>query len=179
MYIARKLKVAHPDAEVHGSIMQAFLDNVKANLVQPLLNKYDLTEIEAEGWYKQQVFLNIYADLAEGKDDESIVAIGMQTMEKTAFPTEITTVYDALNVLPTAYRMTHRNVPEEEGWQIKRLAPTHLQVIFNAPYPDDAAFGYLYVIAKNYKPKTHTFSVRPLPHAEDEVSRFDVKWWRI
>ncbi|NDJ35989.1 MAG: hypothetical protein GYB64_15140, partial [Chloroflexi bacterium] len=61
-----KYKATNPDVEVSGqsmlSVVAGMLDEV-----QPILDKYGIEAIDPEGWYPQQVFIDMFKELQEAK----------------------------------------------------------------------------------------------------------------
>ncbi|MFP4323466.1 MAG: hypothetical protein ACLFTK_13525 [Anaerolineales bacterium] len=175
-YIAQKYLAAQPDAEVMGNTVLGFTLNVLASEIGDILKKYDIEEIDPNTWYSQQIFLDAYRDIVGNMQNatERLVAIGKATMESVEFPREVQTPQAAIKMLHETYQMLHRNVPPSEGWDVIEHNPNHLEVLFNAPYADGAAFGYLYTIANRLKPAGMTATVHPLPTPEGEIPRFEI-----
>lgn len=174
--MAQKQVAVGDETQVIGQVMLAFLDNLRAEEVKPLLAKIGLNDIEPETWYPQQVFVDLYQQLEQQGQSESIVAIGMKTLDALAFPPEVNDIPGALQILPAMYGQIHQNLPPEEGWDITLVSDQHIQVVFNSPYSDHAAFGYLYSIARRFRPQGATFTVRPERFGTGGPALFNVTW---
>ncbi len=175
-YVAQKYVAHNPEAQVMGNTVLAFTQNMLANDIQDILEKYNITDIDPNAWYSQQVFLDAYRDIVSNMQNatERLVAIGKATMAAVEFPQDVQTPQDAIKILHQTYQMLHRNVPESEGWDVIEHTPDYLEVLFNAPYANDAAFGYLYTIANRLKPAGYSAQVRPKAVAENDIPRYEI-----
>lgn len=177
-YVAAKYFASSSNAQVIGQVMQAFLDNIHIEQIEPILRRHGLSEIHPDKWYAQQHFASLYRELAE-ENDVSLVAIGVQTIETLNFPPEVNSIPSALQALQSLYQRIHRNIPTEEGWNITELEEGRIRVDFNSPYADEAAYGYLYAIAQRFCPKGHEFAVRPIEDLGMQgPTQFEVAWWK-
>lgn len=57
-YAAKRFVASSPEAQVKGQIVLSFLENIESALVAPLLPKYGLEQVDPDGWYSQQTWLN-------------------------------------------------------------------------------------------------------------------------
>lgn len=173
--LTQKTTPARKEALVLGQVMTAFLNNLRAEQVKPLLQAAGVASIDPNEWYPQGVFVQIYKKLeqmAQGVD--TIIAIGARTVDALEFPPEATNVEDALNALPTMYHAIHRNIPPDEGWEITVVSEREIDVRFNSPYSDYAAYGYIYTIAQRFSPPDQTVMVKPEIWKQGEPALFRV-----
>ena len=85
----RKLTVA-PEVEVIGAVMLSIVNNVRADEIRPLLEKYDLTDIDPQQWYPAHRWLSVMNELAESDGFTSnYVAIGMKVAENVVLPPQL------------------------------------------------------------------------------------------
>ncbi len=150
------------EALVIGQVMLAFLNNLRAENVKPLLEAAGLTEIDPQTWYPQQTFVDIYKKLEKmPRGRETIIAIGYRTLDVLEFPPEVHDVESALHALPEMYRAIHRGIPEDEGWAIHVISDDEMHARFTSPYSDYAAYGYLFNIAQRFRRPEQEFMVKP------------------
>jgi len=125
--------------------------------------------------------LNIYKEQIDiGLNTvENMVAIGMKTVDTLPFPPEVNTIPKAAEALAKMIQSAVRNAPEGCGYSSQVLSERHLIVLVNMPYPDEAAFGYLWAVANRFKPPYNLFSVRIVPNPFPDKhpgTAFQIKW---
>ena len=168
---------ATDDAKVIGQVMLAFLDNLQAEEIRPVLEEIGVDAIDPETWYPQQMFADIYSKLETMPNGtQNIVAIGVQTLDELEFPDEVDNIAAALQALPQMYSAIHQNIPDTEGWVIDQIDDQHIQVTFQSPYSDYAAYGYLFSIARRFRPEGYIFSVIPDIKRDGTPATFNIKW---
>jgi hypothetical protein len=174
----RKLVASTPQAEIKGTILQAFFQCITHSELVPILKKYNLENLDPERWYPQQLMLDIYRDIEEHQFNvtENFVSVGMKIMDLAAFPPSVSSVEDALPGLRIAYNMDHRN-HTETGWIVDFVEPGKVMMVADNPYPDDQHYGLLWSLVRRFSPKGTGFSVTPQPHDNpDENTVFEIKW---
>ena len=167
---------ARADAQVIGQVMQAFIENIRSEDVKPVLEQHGLTEIKPDEWYPQSLFAEIYDELERDGQGQNIVAIGMKTLDTLEFPEGTNDIMGALQVLPAMYQQIHQGIGDNEGWRIEKVNDKHIRVTFNSPYSDYAAYGYLYSIARRFRPEGSRFTVKPQTFATGEPAVFNIEW---
>lgn len=182
-YVAEPFVAGTPEAEVVGQIVLAFAENLEADVVEPLLPKHGLGDIDPEAWYKHQQWFDVLKEVETnegGQASSTFVAFGRAAVEKAVMPPEIKTIPQVLNLLHDIHHMNLRNIPEEEGYTIEQVAPGHVLVLHNTPNPDDAIYGFLWGLASRFKGENESFRVTKVDnHAPDKCrSVFEVKWGR-
>jgi hypothetical protein len=174
--LTQKDVAAQQEAKVVGQVMQAFIANIRAESIKPVLAKYGLTTIEPDQWYPQSLFADIYNELEKEGQGQNIVAIGMKTLDTLEFPEGTDSIMTALQVLPAMYQQIHQGIAADEGWRIEQVSDQHIRVTFNSPYSDYAAYGYLYSIARRFRPQGSDFTVRPQTFATGAPAVFNIEW---
>jgi hypothetical protein len=177
-YIAQKFVAPSPDAEVLGQILQIFTINMYAEDIQPILHKNNVSEFDFTRWYSMQLVLDILKDIYESDSHvtEKLVAISM--MSAANLP-EGQTVRSALEMVNQRMWQSSRNIPEGFGTSVRSLSEKHLQLFYNAPYPEHATYGYIWGIVNRFKPTNDVFVVRIIDNLNDATHPgicFDVKW---
>lgn len=176
-YIAKRLEASSPDAKVLGAAFVAFFQHVRSQETQAVMAKLGLEAVEPDKWYPQQLFLDFYR-IAEADPDilsENFVAIGMKFAETIPFPDDITTVKEALYVLNDMNETIHQNTPPQERWLVEDKDDNTIIVKYNMPYHEDAAYGYLWAIAKRFG--SRDFRVTPIhDQVDDAPFAYEVSW---
>ena len=180
-YVAQSFVAGTPQAEVIGQTMLSFADNMEADVIKPILEANNLTDIDPEQWYSHQVWMDILKEMEEslaGGASSAFVAFGRQVVENAVMPPEMQTIPDALNALHAIHHANLRNVPEDEGYSLEKVADGHYIVFHNTPNPDDAIFGFLWGLAARFKKPDEVFTVRQIDNPKPDIARsaFEVKW---
>ena len=160
-----------PNEEVYGPAMAALFNNIDANDIHPLLEKHNITKADLEDWISLRRIMDLYQEM-EGNDNISqyYVALGSRTTHAIPFPPGTDTVEKALKALEASYGTMHRNCRPDEGTKVIFNSPRQAAVIFNAPYPDDIMFGYVWGTVKHFIPAGIRFSVRYVEPGEAGVT---------
>ena len=180
-YVAKPFVAGTPQAEVIGQTMQAFVDNIAAPVIEPILKEHGLDEIEPDKWYPHQIWMDILKNIGEslgGEASSAYVAFGKQVVKNAIMPPEIKTIPDALNALHAIHHANLRNIPAKEGYSIEVVTEKHYIVYHNTPNPDDAIYGFLWGMAARFKQPDEMFLVQMIdnPAPEKARSAYEVKW---
>lgn len=180
-YVAKPFIAGTPQAEVIGQTMISFADNLEASLIEPILEKHGLSNINPEAWYSHQLWMDILKEMNDtlgGEATSAFVAFGRQVVNNAVMPDFIKTIPDALNALHAIHHANLRNIPEEEGYSIEVRGEKDYIVYHNTPNPDDAIYGFIWGLAARFKGQGETFTVQkidnPAPHKAR--SAYEVKW---
>ncbi len=142
-----------PEAEFLGAILMTFTNNLRADVIQPVLKRHGLEDIQPDQWYPQQPVLNVLREIEQRHTFEELVAIGMKVMEFSPLPPTIHDIESALLFLNVGHHMTARNIHPEENIQVEKLSPTHFRVTSNAPSPAFLAYGTIWGFVRRFKVK--------------------------
>ena len=179
-YIAQPFVAGTPEAKVVGQVVQAFSENLAAERIAHLLPKHGLDNIDPEGWYPHQNWMNVLKDIAaEANDTETtFVAFGRKVVETAVMPPEMKTIEDALQALHAIHHLNLRNIPEDEGYHLEKLGPKHYLVHHNTPNPDSAIYGFIWGMAARFVGAAESFKVTRRPDIQSDKGRsvFEVKW---
>ncbi len=179
-YVARPFVAGSPEAEVIGQVVLAFIQNLEAKQVAPLLPKYGLDNIDPEKWYPHQSWMNVLKELCEQSgSSQALVAFGRKVVETAVMPPEIDSIPKVLDLLHTIHHLNVRNIPEDEGYKIEKLGEKHYMVYENTPNPEDAIYGFIWGLAARYKAPGEHFVVLKVPNPKSDESpgkAFEVKW---
>src|SRR5438046_3100345 len=119
-YVAKKFVASSPRAEIIGSVLMGFLNNLRAEEIRPLLAEYGLDTIDSKKWYPQQLILDFYRALAEEKVNatDSMVALGVKAIENIPVNPNVRTLDQAIQALESISQSIQRNGPAEEGFHV-------------------------------------------------------------
>jgi len=146
-----------PEAQVIGQAMLGFKAAIGKEIIEPLLKKYGLTDIQPEQWYSLQEWLNVLSDIEFNAGDSSMltfVDIGMGVAANVIPPAQIEQfkregfVDAVVNIGGSNYRRDHRgNVGKLD---IKKINDQQVTSFITSPYPPDFWYGNMYGIAKRF-----------------------------
>lgn len=142
-----------PNVEVTGQSALSVIEAAKRLGIDiiPLLTQYGLHPIEADQWYDQQAYLNVYQELAQ-RSVQNLVAIGIKVPDIAEFPPNINSIDDALQLLDQAYQMNHRG-GEIGHYYYERTGERSAKMICHNPYPSHFDYGLIYRIVQKYRPE--------------------------
>lgn len=148
-----------PQAEVAGRAMLSIIDGI-GEQAQPFLAKQGLSTIDPEAWYSQQLFLDIFKDIAQAPRTTvfDMVSIGMKIPERSIFPPHVTSTETALLSLDAAYQKNNRggNIGH---YAVTRISDTQIDVIAENPFPCDMVYGVIYGLIQRFPPPGINYTV--------------------
>ena len=156
-----------PKVEVHGQPMQTFLECITKSSVKRVLDKLEIKEIDPEKWYPQQLWMDIFNELAAKKLKLStFVDLGMRVIELTRYPEEVKNIpFVDFMVGGANQTHSHNHRGGDAGdYDVSLVADNHIVVKARVPYPDDFVYGCFYQLTKQFKPEGSTFSVKYDPN---------------
>jgi hypothetical protein len=180
-YVAKLYTAGTPQAEVIGIAVIAFAENAEADVIKPVLEKHGLGEIDPDAWYPHQLWLDVLHEVEDtfgGGATMALVAFGRQVVATAVMPPEIKTIPDVLHALHAIHHANLRNIPQEEGYQIKQVSDNHYIVYHNTPDPEDAIYGFLWGLVARFKAPDEMFAVRKINNDRPDQARsaYEVKW---
>ena len=178
-YVAVTFVAPSPNAQVLGSAMSSYVQNIRAEELQPVLKKYGLESIEPNQWYPMQLTLDLFRDIVKRGENvnEALVAVGIKTVETVPLPPEINSVETAMGFIQRAvHSQIVRNVPEGYGIPLQFLEKNHILATNNIPYPSSLLYGYLWGLVNRFKAPDQIFSIHPLTAEAGRPTVFSVKW---
>jgi hypothetical protein len=180
-YVAQKYVASSPDVKLVGGVLLALQQETGVDDIKPLLQTYDLSEIDPNQWYPQQLLLDFYKAIAEMKfnSKQNLTGIGIQFMSTIPIDPKVKTFKEAIEFITASIGTYNQNVPEEEKFTVPVYREGYAIVISNMPYPDDVLYGYIWAIAKRFCLSDGGFSVRyidnPDPDQHPGVA-YEVTW---
>ncbi len=176
-------KTFGPDAEVFGAAMMAFVKSINYTNFSQILAHHGLETINPNSWYPQQVWLDVFSDIANRPGfSTDLVSIGMKIVETAVMPPEVQSLpfMDvALSFNQGSYLANNRG-KDVGGIEAQVIDPHHVVMIDRTPYPDDFVYGAYYALARRFLPNT-TFTVKydeQIPRREQggTETRVHIQW---
>jgi len=149
-----KYKSFEPEAEAIGQSMLGFIECLRREEIRPYLEAHGLTDIQPNGWYPVQQWLDVLSDLSEDRPGQAMfdfVAIGMQISQTSSYPPEFEKMsfFEVLQAAAVAHNsMQHRNYSGR--MKVERIGPRHIRVAIRVPYPDDLMYGATYGVTRRF-----------------------------
>ncbi len=173
-YVAELYKASSPEAEFVGTILLSLSQNIRADVIKPVLEKYGLQDLDPMTYYPQQKVLDAMREIEEQFTFEELVAIGVKSTEVMPLPPEVTSLEMAIMGLGPYYKALCRNTPPEEGITVEWLGPRHARTINNQPGPPFIVYGNIYGVARRFRSK----GVEPLVLLTKKETPFEIeiKW---
>ncbi len=171
-----------PETEVIGQAMLALVECVNKDHILPILRRHGLEHIEPDRWYPQQLWLDVFRDVASNTSSAlfDLVAIGIKFVETARFPEGIDSIEEALIAVNDSYQMNHRGGYAGE-MSVVIMGPRHVQVIDHTPYADDFTYGVIYALARRFRPEGTYPTIRhddtaPCRKRGDDSCTYDITW---
>ncbi|HEX2620218.1 MAG TPA: hypothetical protein VHL11_08730 [Phototrophicaceae bacterium] len=169
-----RYKISAPGSKYMGVYLKAFTDNLRADVVQPILAKYNIREINPGAWMEGQIQLDMLRDIEAQCSFEELVAVGMKAGELFALPPEIDSMDKFLEASPIMYEIGLNGASPEERVSVEKLGNAHYRLTYNLPFPPFVMYGSTYGVLKQVK-KPDEFPVMTV--VEDGTPYiFDITW---
>lgn len=173
-YTPSRYQAASPDSEALGATFVMFTENIRSDVIQPILKKYNLNSIDPMAWYPQQLALDIMRDVEANYTFEELVAIGMRGAETAPIPPEADSIETMLGMFDAMYKISLRNIPPEVGITVNKLGERSYRLICNIPGPAFLMYGAIYGLLKRFREKREYATVFLVEDGPPMV--MDVKW---
>lgn len=142
-----------PGVEVNGAAVLSVVEGMggfRAMALQ-ILAQNGIINPQAGKWYSQQAWLDAFKQIAERVGPATLLMIGSKIPETALWPTNITTVEDALASIDVAYHMNHRG-GEIGHYHFQKLGEGLGKVVCHNPYPCNFDLGIIEATAKRFAP---------------------------
>ena len=138
-------------AEVAGAALLAMLDALKWNQTAALeiLNKYNIVNLQADGWYPHQAALDTHREIAETIGVHNLYQIGTKIPENAIYPPDIDSLEKALATLDIAYHMNHRG-GEVGHYELIKMESHQAIMLCHNPNPCDFDRGIIIATARRF-----------------------------
>ena len=133
------------------SVVNAFSAGKEVRLA--ILNRHGIDPGKSE-WYRQQLWLNAFKEIAESLGERTLFMIGKAIPENAVFPPQIDNLQKALAAIDMAYHMNHRG-GEIGHYLLKEYDEKRRDAIMvcNNPYPSEFDRGIISTMLRRFKPK--------------------------
>lgn len=156
-------KTFGPDAEVLGGGMLAFIESINYDNFSSILETHGVDNINPNEWYPQQVWLDVFSDIASQPGSSSnLVSIGMKIADTAPIPPEALTLpfqEVMLGFNDGSYFANNRG-KDIGRIDVEILDEKHICMIDKTPYPDDFVYGAYYATARRLLPRGTDFTVK-------------------
>lgn len=176
--------IAPYGGEMMGEALKGYFEIFPPPVTEPIMAKYNLSKemIENETWYSLQIAYDIEA---AGCSDSTLgmdyVALGKMAAAEILNIAMITDLETYLMVyLNQITKLALRNVPDELGYIVEKIADKHFHITSNVPSTNDAVYGFMWESCRLLVPEMEDFVVRPIagyPSHEERVV-LEIKWGR-
>jgi hypothetical protein len=141
--------------EVLGNSILSILNGMEFSRSRALkiLAENGITEIQGDVWYPLPKVLQAYHRVFEKVGPSTMRAVGRKIPENANLPPDIDTLEKALGSLDVAYRMNHRGPGDMGGYHYQPVAPRHVRLVCDSPYPCDVDLGILEAFGDKFRPK--------------------------
>lgn len=151
-----------PGTEVIGAAMVSYIDNIEAETIRPLLEKYKLVDLRPDQWYPLQPWLDLIWDELSVMPgfSSSMIAVGLKVVEFALTPPEMAGVSlgQMLEGWDIHFHANHRN-GEVGKITTEKVTDKYYRTIHQHIYPDDLNYGLAYGFARHCLPKGTPFKV--------------------
>lgn len=151
-----------PTMEVSGATMLSIVENMRADEIAPLVEKYGFEDIAPSEWYPLQDFLDFLHEMGHDPNlAANLVSVGMSIAETALMPSELEhpTFEQMVEGWDDHYQSNFRN--GDAGYkQTTKVDKQHYKVAHNNTImPDNLEYGVLYGFAKRFLPPGTRFTV--------------------
>lgn len=175
----KKLKPFNPDAEVIGSVFQAYFASVNLDNFKHILQAYGLNsaqDIDPQQWYKHSLCMDIFREIEKQPAMFDEVSLGMASAKVSNLQQYFTNTHDALAALPGLTASSHRNTTDYI--KVDFLSENHAVVEDHTVWPHDAIYGLFFELVRTF---SSDFMIRRTSIATDEVTGdevgiYDITW---
>lgn len=153
--------ICPPEAEVIGQVMLSYIDNIQADEIHPLLEKYGVANVKPDEWYRVKPWLDVINDLSkEPNFTTNMVAVGLKVAEYALMPPEMKDVTLEMILMGwnDHFYTNHRN-GDLGSIVTEKISDKHFRMTHCHIYPDDLSYGLAYGFARIMLPKGATFKV--------------------
>jgi hypothetical protein len=141
--------------------MSAYISNLQSFETKPVMEKFDLVNLDPYQWYPTHKWLDALNELSQQPNlTQNTLAIGMEIGKMVPVPPglENPTLEQMLMGLDIAYQAAHRN-GDIGNVACEKLEEKHLRLTCTDLYPDDLTYGIVYSLAKRFLPPKTAFKV--------------------
>jgi len=149
--------VYHSDSEVSGQVM---LDSIHAmgRAARSVVNKHIIGELDPDGWYPQQTWLDILREAADEMQLD-LLTIGNRVAANFQMPDGAFSLSRLLELVEDSYHTTHRHA-DPVHVSATQVAEREVHIVDNSPYPDEFQYGVIFGLFQKLMPMDANLTVR-------------------
>lgn len=165
------------DVIVNGETVRMVLDGIDAlpadqrDEVRAIFDANGLGDVDANTWYCQKPWLAALRAIGARIDGRALTSLGRHIPKTTVWPTDVTTVPDAIASINDAYRMNHRG-PALGAYTFERTDDRQGRVTSTTRYPCSLDIGIVKGVIREFSP-TVTTTALAFVHEVSESCRDD------
>jgi len=150
-----------PNTEILGVLLFAYIDNVQAEIIEPIFRKHGMSDPDPEKWYPLQPVLDVMKEISTSPGaNTNLIAVGVKIAEYGLEPEDI--VNQPLSVV-----LEHWNDHMHLGFRggdigtiiTEKVHDKFYRVIQKNLVPDDMCYGLAYGFARSRLPLGTNFKV--------------------
>lgn len=149
----KKFVASTDTAELTGAALSSIATNLLAESYRPILETHNLSDIDPDAWYSQQIPLDILREIKmQAHESLALVAVGQQVIEviDPAQLPSVESLAEGVGLLSNIYDLNHRNKAKNDRIIVKLVNANLIQVINSTPYPDDLIYGYVHSMTRRF-----------------------------
>lgn len=148
------------NVEIIGITMNSIIENIRADHIQPFLEKHSLTKIDKEKWYPAEKWIGVMNDIGDDASSGDFVAIGMKVAENVVLPPQLqdAPLGKVLQMWDVVYKKQHRG-DNIGGREVEKISETKYRATLTDIYPDDMSYGVAFGWCKRFLPSGTDFTV--------------------
>lgn len=170
-----------PNATINGESIRSVLAAFQLpQLGRELLERHGLPAAPLAGhWYPMQAWLDVLTELEERYGSQTVYQAGLQVVDNSVWPPDLTDLRTALDALHTAYTA---NVHGQNigYYRVEAAGPQQLRVLCFTPNPPDFECGIITGLARRFKPadtvRLRVDKEETAPDAPVHLKQFRVSW---
>lgn len=137
-----------PQAEAKGSIMMAWLNNILVDQTRPVLTAHGITNLDPDGWYNFQTFLDMMREIVDAKVDmtSALVAVGKEAAASLNLG-DFETLDTFKQFVASMHGISVRNCSEAEQLLVYE-EDDELFLVNNTPTSNDIIYGFFWEILR-------------------------------
>jgi len=148
------------------------------DLTLDALQRRGVSAVDPDGWYPQQVWLDVLKELDQG-GMLNMVMVGMKIPDSLTLPAQVGSVEGALASLDEVHHAHHRG-GEIGHYRCEHVAEHHVRMVCDSPYPSDLDYGIVFATTRRYVGRGRAFTVvraaSPSRRHGDDCCIYMIKW---
>ncbi len=167
------------NVEVNGATIMSVVNGMGTfkEKGKKILEQHGLKDIQPEGWYPQQAWLDAFKAIAENYGEKTLESIGKAIPTSAKFPPDVDDIHKAIASIDKAYHMNHRN-GEIGYYRYTQVSENSGVVECKNPYPSAFDRGIILGMARRLKPgaRISLDTSKPTRTSGADSCTFIVQW---